>query len=433
MRATEARSWFRRQIYEALHSAQQSFIGGAEPGEIFATLLRAVAERTGSPAGCLAELEPKAGGSHGETALRAIAREGAAEPWSDDCAGPMTRCATDNTVEATEGYIALPCRHGLKTVGALGLSGGDYTVLRSILPEVDPFLIGLGGLFEAARMRREGRRNVEVIRLRERALSSINSAVSIVDPRSAGGAIIYCNSAFEQLSGYSSEEVIGRTLNLLYGPETGEDRIAQVAEAFEKGSALEILLRNYHRNGTAFWSRLRLSPVRDGKGDVEYFVTVADDVTGEMEIQGELRRAKEEAEANAGAKSRFLANMSHEIRTPMNAVIGMTSLLLDTDLTPEQRDFAETMRVSGEGLLSIINEILDFSRMESGTPQIEHIEFDLRACVESAMDLIAAGATRKGIDVAYILDPGLPDLLIGDVTRLRQILIESAGQCGEVH
>ena len=421
-RSAGERAALRRQLYDVLQTAQNRFIGGADPDEVFGTLLKALAQCTESQGGCLAETRREAGVLTEAPSLRIVAGDAA-----QGLLAPMQRSALSGEVETDGALIALPCRHGLRTVGVLALCGGKYLLLRSILPGLEPFLIGLGGLFDASRARREGRRNIETIRLRERALSSINSAVSIVDPRRDGGTIIYCNSAFERMSGYSAEEAAGRQFTLLYGPETDEASIRQVQDAFSNGSALEISFRNYHRNGNSFWSRLRLSPVPGREGDVEFFVTVADDVTEEISIQNELRRAKELAEANVQAKSRFVANISHEIRTPMNAVIGMTSLLLDTELTSEQRDFAETIRASGDGLLAIINEILDFSRIDAGTLQIERLEFDLRACVESALDLIGASAARKSIDVAYLLDPGLPEKLLGDVTRLRQILINLLG------
>jgi len=174
------------------------------------------------------------------------------------------------------------------------------------------------------------------------------------------------------------------------------------------------------------WLDVGVFPVKNDAGKIIKFIHSVRNITDRKNAENQLKKATEDAEAALKAKSEFLASMSHEIRTPMNGVVGMSDLLMGTELTDEQLDYAETIRVSGESLLCIINDILDFSKIESGNLELENRVFELAPCVEGVLEILAEPAKTKDIELNYLINDGVPEFISGDSTRLWQILINLA-------
>ncbi len=228
--------------------------------------------------------------------------------------------------------------------------------------------------------------------------------------------VVEWSAAAERLFGYTAAEAIGCLIDdLVARSDEVRAEAAAASEHAQDGGDIHLVTRRTRKDGTLVDVELLVAPVTV-RGEVAGYFALYHDI-------GELLHARREAEAANRAKSAFLATMSHEIRTPMNGVIGMAGLLLDTELDSEQREYGEIIRTSGDALLEIINEILDYSKIEAGKLELEQAPFDLRECVEAALDVVAPRATEKNLELAYIIDEAAPSALVGDATRLRQILI----------
>ena len=250
--------------------------------------------------------------------------------------------------------------------------------------------------------------------------SRTDNLVLIISP---AGAIEWVNDSFERVMEYPIHEVVGRNpASFMIGAETNPSTVRRIKSALTLGEGISTDIVNYSKSGRKYHLHLEIQPVRNERGVLENFIAVEADITARVETENALRRAKSEADTASRAKSEFLASMSHEIRTPMNGVIGMTSLLLESPLSHEQRDSVNTIRTSGEALLTIINDLLDFSKIESGKLDLEHQPFDLANCIEETLDLFAGQAAARHIEVAHHIDSDVPPVVLGDVNRLRQVL-----------
>ncbi|MGB5098970.1 MAG: PAS domain S-box protein [Methanothrix sp.] len=255
------------------------------------------------------------------------------------------------------------------------------------------------------------------------------------------GKVIAWNKAIEAMTGILAKDMIGKGDYEYALPFYGSRRPILVdlilkADRDTEGKYDHIEKKGRVLRGEAYMPNMRggivylmgsAAVLYDSAGNVFGAIESIRDITEKKQAEDRLIEAKEAAEAAVRSKSEFLANMSHEIRTPLNAVLGLTGLLLNSDLTAQERDYVETVRSSGNTLLSVINEILDFSKIEGGKMELECQPFDLRECISVAVDLVKAAADQKGLVLKHDLDESIPAYFKGDVTRLRQVLVNLLG------
>jgi two-component system sensor histidine kinase/response regulator len=270
----------------------------------------------------------------------------------------------------------------------------------------------------------EGKESEDALRLSEERFSSAFKYAAIgMALVSLDGGFLKVNQALCDSIGYTPAELSEKTFQELTHPDDLEANTTKMRQMLDGEINFSKIEKRYlHKEGRVVWTLVSVSLLRDQQNRPLYFITHIEDISESKQAMIRQRELTEKAQAADRAKSEFLANMSHEIRTPMNGVIGMTDLLLNSDLSSSQREVTETIRASGETLLTIINDILDFSKIEAGKLVFEALDFDLIETVESPLEMLAAAAHAKGVELVGAIAPEVPRRLRGDPGRLRQIL-----------
>lgn len=238
------------------------------------------------------------------------------------------------------------------------------------------------------------------------------------------GKIIYANNAWIDITGFNEEDTLNNLLEqFMYSEDLNIYKSNLNDLVSRKKEFVRFQIRFRSKRNDLLWVDIFARMLFDDRGRISGLYGIITDITERKKNEDELIRLKNIAEQAVRAKSDFLAVMSHEIRTPMNGVLGMADLLLETKLNPEQKEYVETIKSSGNTLLNLINDILDFTKIEFSKVDLQEAPFEIRDCIEEAFELVAPIAVKKHLDLLYMIEPNVPEMILGDVSRLRQILV----------
>lgn len=274
------------------------------------------------------------------------------------------------------------------------------------------------------RLNREIRKQRDEILVLKNGLEQSSLAVVLTD---TAGAIEYVNPAYTGMYGYEPAEAIGKTPRILKSGETTPALYESLWKTLLSGRPWSGELRNRTKAGDLIWVRANISPIRNSEGQLKHFMALHKDVTLEKQLITEVVEAKQQADQANQAKSDFLASMSHEIRTPLNAIVGMSELIDETGLNKEQAQYLSIMRNASDTLLSLINDILDISKIEAGKVEIERTLFNLEELVARISEMMAVRAFKKDVEISFKIEADVPVFVEGDATRLRQVLMNLMG------